>query len=302
MARPIRANEGITQGLRRSARADLADARDSIRDPKVEFAERIHSVRTAIKKVRAETRMVRPRVRRAAKENRRLRKIARSVGALREAEVLVGTYDSLLRDGGAKPSRRKLRGYLADRLRQATREFDGRHGFDRLGRDLARARRRAKRWTSVARKAGTAKDHGWTAIDEGVVEEYARARQRMADAQRMDTPEAFHAWRRSAKTHRHQLHALREIWPQELPDRIDELDRLGDLLGEEHDLSVLESTLLQAPQAILDPRERGTILERLRRSREQRRAHAKALGARLFRESPSIFERRLKAAFEALPG
>jgi CHAD domain-containing protein len=292
MARPIGTDEKLARAVARMTRKDLADARDRLGQSSVELAEQIHGVRTAIKKVRAAARMVGPQMRRAHKENRRLRKIARSVGDLREAEVILGTLDDLGRawPGKQPESLRKLRAYFSSRLHEAERSFRHGHGFGKIRRSLRRARRRARRWTKTA--------NDWGSVGPGVVEQYRRSRERMAQAYRARSGEAFHAWRRSVKSHRHQVHTLLEIWPQELPHREEELGRLGDLLGEEHDLTVFEAALGQAPPAVIAAADRDKLLTLAHRRRDQRREQAKTIGARLFRESAAAFERRLKAAFE----
>ncbi len=290
MAHPIRTDEKLGRALARMTRKDLADARHQLGRSNVELAEQIHSIRTAIKKVRASARMVAPQVRRARKENRRLREIARSVGELREAEVILGTLDDLGRVRQQSESLRKLGAYFSSRLHEAERSFRRRQGVGRMRRRLARARRRARRWT----KAG----NDWASIGQGVVEQYRRCRERMAQAYQAESGQAFHDWRRSVKSHRHQVHSLLEIWPQELQSRVDELDRLGDLLGEEHDLTVFESALDRTPAAVVDPADRDELLAVLDRRRDQRRRQAQAIGSRLFRESAVTFGRRLKAAFE----
>jgi CHAD domain-containing protein len=208
--------------------------------------------------------------------------------------VLLGTLDDLVRTWpGKKPdSLRKLRAHFSVRLDEALQAFDRTCGFAKLARQLGRARRRVKRWT----RAGD----GWKAFGPGVARQYQQAHVRMAQAYRAGTGDAFHAWRRSVKSHRHQLHALMDLWPQELKGRVDQLDRLGDLLGEEHDLTVLESVLAATPLDVLDRPAHVQLLKQLDRRRDQRRAQARSLGAPLFREQPGVFKRRLKTAFRAL--
>ncbi len=293
MAHPIQSDEEMARAVRRIARKDLGQARALIGQASTSFPDRVHAVRTAIKKARAMDRLVGARVRRAHKEDGRLRKVARSLGPVREAEVLVATLDDLVHgwSGEKASSMRKLRMYFTAQSREAANTFAAKRGFAKLGRKLGRARRRIRHWPSHR--------PGMRPIEASAAQLYERAQKRMTKAYRLKSGEAFHAWRRSAKSHRHQLHALRDLWPQELRDRIDKLDQLGDLLGHEHDLTVFEAQLGQVPAAVLDPHARRQLLERVHRRRDQLRAQAKTLGDPLFREAPPVFRRRLNAALTA---
>ena len=62
-----------------------------------------------------------------------------------------------------------------------------------------------------------------------------------------DKPEetAFHEWRKRVKDLGYQTQTLRELWPPVLKRFRDELDQLGDLLGKEHDLTLVRNVVLK---------------------------------------------------------
>jgi CHAD domain-containing protein len=278
------------------ARAELRDARAVVRAERPPLRDRVHDVRTSIKKVRALTRLVRPAVGRPARrENRRLRKIARAVSGVRDAEVLLTTFDNLAAELGASRSAslRQARGRLAARLRESARPFRGDdRAYRRLASRLRTARRKVKRWTVPA-------PDGWRAVIPGFVDGYRQARRAMNAAARSGAGEDFHAWRRAAKAHRHHVFALEAICPRRLKPRLEDLDRLGDLLGDEHDLDVLEQTIRGEWTCFPDERDCDRVLRLLDRRRRGLRREARAIGARLFAERPSDFGRRARADFRA---
>jgi CHAD domain-containing protein len=275
------------------ARAELRDARQSLTRSSSSLAERVHGLRTATKKVRALTRLVRPGVGRPArKANRRLRGIAREVSGVRDAEVLLHTLDGLLGSLDGRPSAalRDARARLAARLREARRPFRTERGLDGIAKELARAQRRVGRWLPPGH-------HDWRAVSPGLLDGYDRARQAMARAYAGKSGADFHAWRRAVKNHRHQVQALREAWPDNRCDELDELDRLGDLLGDEHDLTVLADTIQAELTSIPNQRACARLLAQLETRRRKLRAEARPLGRHLFAEAPRTWLRRLHPHF-----
>jgi CHAD domain-containing protein len=139
----------------------------------------------------------------------------------------------------------------------------------------------------------------WLAIDQGLALGYRRARDAMAAAYRTKSGADFHAWRRRVKTHRHQIAALETLAPGRLKARIDRLDRLGDLLGDEHDLTVLEEAVRGHLSRIPDRRQRARLLRRIADGRARLRRRARPLGNSLFTEIPSAFRDRMRRDFRA---
>src|SRR5438552_12753445 len=92
----IRQHEALPHAIKRMARAELAHAGGVVGDARRPLHERIHDVRTTVKKVRALDRLVRPVAGGAArKADDRLRKVARAVSGARDAEVVLKTFDDV---------------------------------------------------------------------------------------------------------------------------------------------------------------------------------------------------------------
>ena len=293
MAFQIKPGEALPHAITRMARAELADARDAVAAPRRSVDERVHDVRTAIKKVRALVRLVKheaPR-RRARRADRRLRKVAGAVSAARDAEVVLKTFDGVVRAMQARPgeSLAQARAHLGGRLRAHARPLRRKRKTEALGARLARARRAVESWVP--------NDDRWRAIGRGLTKGYRRAREAMAAAYRSESGADFHAWRRAVKTHRHQMQALETVAPRTLRPRLDTLDRLGDLLGDEHDLTVLEETVREEQACFADERQCDHLLRLIAQRRFRLRDRARPLGKKLFAERPSDFRDRLHADF-----
>ena len=291
----IEAGEPLPRALRRIVRAQLEEARAAAIDPGLPLGERVHEVRTAMKKVRALNRLVRPALGKPARDaDRRLRKIAHSVSALRDAGVILNTFDHAAAGGRRASSRAALAGVrarLALHLREQTQAFERARCARRLRSDLAHERRRVDAWMPEA-------DH-WNAIDEGLTDGYRRARKAMAVAYASESGADFHAWRRAVKTHRHQVAALEAIAPRRMKARLHELDRLGDLLGDEHDLTVLEAAIGAELPQLADPEPIEHLLQQSAVRRRGLRRSAQPLGKWLFAERPTTFRDRVRSDFRA---
>ena len=280
----------VRQAARRLLRVELQGAIDAAEDDRRPRGERIHDVRTALKRARALLRLVSSLLgRRGREERRRLAAIARQFGAVRDAEVAVETIDRLLPLlGGQSSALSALRIRAVAEWRALERRAETAQDLRRASRALALARRRAERLFDRAR------GQGGRAVADGFVREYGKARQAMKDADRLHTPLAFHVWRKGVKIHAYHVKVLTNAGVKEMASRRDSLDALGSLLGEGHDLTVFEATI-RAEQPRLghsvDCERLLAVIETRQRDIHRR---VKQLGRRLFVDRPSMMRRKLR--------
>jgi CHAD domain-containing protein len=136
-------------------------------------------------------------------------------------------------------------------------------------------------------------DVNWDALLPGLRRTYRRARGAYSKAKARRKPEAFHAFRTPEKRHLYQVKLLESLWPDALSSRLDELDKLGELLGDHHDLSLLESALSAARGS---EREKERIQVLIARRMKQLERKSLRLGALLFAPKPKIFCQGLRRA------
>jgi hypothetical protein len=134
-------------------------------------------------------------------------------------------------------------------------------------------------------------------VGPGLVAGYRRARRTMARAYEARDAVAFHEWRTAVKAHRHHVYVLEEIWPEEIDVRLHELEHLGELLGEEHDLAMLHETIRAQRDCFAHERDYRRLRLLVDKRRQRLRAEARPLGERLFAERPRDLRRRFRTYF-----
>jgi CHAD domain-containing protein len=140
---------------------------------------------------------------------------------------------------------------------------------------------------------------GWTAIEPGLQHSYEQVRETFRAAVQKPSPENLHAWRKQVKTFWYQLQL---IFPEQAPEMrtlIDRLDRLGEQLGEEHDLGLLKQFVIEQH----DERDKIEELKKLIEARQRRlRQSVLKLGDQLFAEASVSVSRRMESHWNAFHG
>ncbi len=280
----LKKSEPPTKALRRVCREHVAAALDWLR--KTGKPAAIHNVRKEIKKSRAIVRLVdgtrAPGANR--KTARRLRRVARRLNGSRDARVMLEVFKQLANGRAAKFL--ETHHALLKHSHREDREFR-KHAAGAAKRLLRQAKRRVGKLKFTA--------SGWAAIEPGLQQNYRRAQALWRRAGRQPVPENFHDWRKYVKNFRYHLELLCPKWPAETRGLMEKLDRLGDCLGQDHDLFMLQQFVLAEGNAQEAP---GLI--RLIAGRQVKlRAEALKLGAAVFSESPGRMCRRLKKQWQA---
>jgi hypothetical protein len=149
---------------------------------------------------------------------------------------------------------------------------------------LGRARKALER---AQRSAPKRVEHAgdFAAVRSGIAEMYRRAR----DAGHKLTPDSdaarFHHWRKRVKDLGHHLTLFAGL--HRAPrGRIKTLDRLEELLGDDHDLASLRSVLVESPELYGTARGFTLMLGAIDRRQTALRRRALALGRRVLAEKP----------------
>jgi CHAD domain-containing protein len=276
----------------------------------------VHEARKAIKRLRTIVRMLEGELGSAvcSFEQDELRAAAAPLGPARDAEVMASTLDELVRRNRKRLSGRagvlSLRLALAREREQAERALSAQARLD-AGRKVAGFRARAELW-----QLGPGSDLDVAAA--GLRRIYRQGRQRYGRAAgkhggRMHT---MHQWRKRVKDLRYAAEALRPPsggppggakerkrareqakWLRRIAKRA---DTLGEMLGEEHDLAVLDEWISQHGAAAGAGRGTRRRLSKLiaQRRRKLRRRALRA-GAELYARRPKRFLARLAKAHRA---
>ncbi len=106
-----------------------------------------------------------------------------------------------------------------------------------------------------------------------------------------------HDWRKRVKSLYYALDMLGAKKAKGARRATRRADRLGDLLGSEHDLWMLCAYVEEHPDAFgADTAAKAELLKRIEQRRRRLRKRALALGARLYKRKPGRFTRRIGRA------
>ena len=288
----LKQSESVSEGVRRMAVAQLDKVLAHLGCQDGERDKHIHEARKATKRLRALVRLVRRDLGDEVYllENQCYRAAGQRLSGLRDATVLVETLDRLVECLGKDvPKSRfaRVRMWLVERRDRAYGQTDSiNRAVQEVVADLAQARERLEHW-NLQRE-------GWGGIRVGVQRIYARGRRDFAAAYALPSDEAFHDWRKQVKYLWYYTQILENVWPPVMQSLTEELDQLGELLGQDHDLAVLRTTVLaEFPRAGAT----ATLMALERRIGEVRsrmQGQARLLGERIYVERPREFTRRLR--------
>jgi CHAD domain-containing protein len=254
----------------------------------------VHDARTSLKKIRALLRLVRDEIDGDvfAQENICFRDAGRQLSAVRDAAVMIKTFDKLVDQFSAQLTAQaytELRKVLGQS--STAQRAEKQKTLAMVAQTIGVARQRVEHWPI--------NHEGFSTLRPGIERACKRGRRSLAQAVDQPSVENFHAWRKQVKCLWYQIRFLKPIWPKMMEPLADEFKTLGDYLSDDHDLAIIrERVLEQAKQ--LDDR---TALEALVALIDQRRGEleveAKPLGARIYAEKPGAFVDRLQAYWQA---
>jgi CHAD domain-containing protein len=284
-------HESIATGIRRVL-CELLDhcAGLLVDDQGVAKDEAVHDTRRYLKRARAVLRLLRPHV--STEDfgplDRTLRDCGRDIAGPRDAKVVRQTFGKLLQSSVPENKRDGI-----------AREVLPRLGCEAAQADPVELKRLAKRLAKVRRTLANLEvaKSGWSCLGPGLESAYRKCQKAGALAGETRDPNDLHEWRKSSKHVWHQVQLLRQAWPELLDPLASEYSRLSTLLGDAHDLHVLQLRLEELPERV--GKIAAPVAEAARQDRLRAESQAVALGARLLAEEPAAFEQRLHRIWKA---
>ncbi len=286
--------ESVAEARTRVAREQLDQAIDELTtrledDP----GKAIHNARKAIKRERSLLRLVGRSLPAGERrqDNAALRNAARRLSGARDGAALVATVDALSD---------RFAGRLPERAFTAIRDELGaeQHGH-RAPRDLPVRTAAAVSELEAVRErtaAWSTADEGWRTLEAGVNRAYVRGRKALKGVRRGRSVEALHEWRKRVKDLWYQSQLLAAVGGPVLAGQAEDAHRLASLLGDDHDLAVLDETLARRVSAPVDI---DGVRELIAHRRDELQTEALALGRRVYAEKPNAFRRRMRRYWRA---
>jgi CHAD domain-containing protein len=255
----------------------------------VNHAELVHEARKAIKRMRALARLLRYELGEQELErvNSSLRAAGQRLAGARDAEVRLATLQRLR---ARHPKALTLEGIerLSEQLEREREQASEPTPPQDVLADIADMRRHLARWNLV--------EHDFEALAPGLKRIYREGCRRYARVKREHARNAedVHDWRKRVKSLYYALDMLGGASAKRARGATRRAERLGDLLGEEHDLWLLAAYVEQHPDAFgEDTSAHETLLKLTERRRERLRGRALELGARLYERKAGDFTRRI---------
>jgi hypothetical protein len=276
MSGHLKRDEKLAHGLRRIARSHARVIRKCGLDQNP-FA-RVHEARKGIKKLRALLRLVRRRLddRQYKKQMTQLREMARTLAPVRDAGVQQQTL---------RKFHRSFRRRLAERALARWENFSAERNNEQFEVLTKYRKGWAARCASVLdgveewHLKGFASQH----LRPGLKKSLKRFAKGYQKARRSPTVAALHEWRKRTKNLFFQLKFFNQR-PKSVKRLASRLNELGETLGDDHDLALLERTARQ-----LDPRLWQGIQQVTRKRRAKLQQSAFKLGRKLRGKKGMVF-------------
>jgi len=269
------------RALRRAGRERIRMALARLRRSRRPAA--IHGARKDIKKLRAIFQLARDEIggNTFHKATNSLRAAAKRLAVSRDARVMLKAFEKLAGRDAEKFG--VCRAALEKHARRETRQF-------RRNDSAGVAKQFLKRIDRCVKNLKI-RPQGWAAIEPGLRRSYRQGRHAWKTARRRPLPENFHAWRKQVKCFGYQLRLVCPDWPGPVRGLTHQLEQLGEMLGDDHDLELLKHFVMEEDG---DPAGEPAVLRRrIERRQKELRARALEIGQDLFAKRPAAVWTRL---------
>ena len=297
MSYRLQLQEPLGAELRRVATDELGSAVAGLEaaGPR-DRAKAVHSARKSVKKTRALLRLARPGLpgRVYREEQDALRAAGQLLSGTRDADVLGETVDGLAERFAGRLPASAFNGLRRAVVAQARAELPE----DRSAEAVAALR-------AIAARVETwpVEDTDAKALRSGALRVQKGGAGRFKAARKAGGGEAMHDLRKRVKDRWYHERLLEEGWPGVFGAYADEADRLGELLGDEHDLAVLDERLAQHGDTLRTRADLGEVRALIAERRAELVDEALALGGRIYGETTKTYGQRLRLGLRgARPG
>ena len=297
----FRAGEHLAEAIDRVTDEQFDVALGIADSPAQDRALAVHSTRKSLKRLRAMLRLVRDVIPEDCypTDNQVLKLIGLELSAVRDSWVMSQTLGRIVPHNPATDEALpELVARLESQYRATSRAvLDNEAQIVSIIEQLENAKKRSSRWVVLA-NSDAPLPHAFVSIRPGLERVYKRGRRGLHIVQGSPTDTLLHVWRKRAKYLRHQLEALNVLDPTRLQELEDRLERLTDLLGDDHDLAVLSARLTE-DTSLRDGVDVDPVLAAIGHHRHELQAEAVELGATIYVDPTGKFISRLEKLWPA---
>ena len=284
--------ESFSEGIKRITSEQVDKALENLRATRYKD-EAVHDARVCVKKIRAGLRMIQDSLGNKAFEEEDIayRDVARLLSKVRDSKAMLEILDKLTSHFSAQLAADAFAETRAGLQRSKSAQRRGvKTAMSEAAKSLRNARKRIEGWTKLDAKQS---------LSQGLKRTYKSGLQSFKLAYDKGSVDAFHEWRKHVKHLLYQTRILQPIWGRVMKALTRELDALGELLSEHHDIALLRDGVTE-----LRSKDNEVEIEALIALIDQRRGElevqARQLGARIFAETPHAFISRNEAYWKTL--
>lgn len=253
--------------------------------------ETIHEIRKSFKKLRAFLRLVRFDISYYKAENRFLRDLGRSIAQLRDATACFKMLTILAKKEKSQLDFDQIEVQLKNQRANLEKEFiREKNILNQVQAALENKIQEIDDWPLQLKD--------FNSLKKGLQKVYKRGRNGYVNALKKGTPQRFHEWRKRAKYLWHQVDMLNFLWPEILKPLAKEMHTISDLLGTDHDLTLLDEMVGTHQLTFGSEQARHTFRSLLREQQGQYRDRALVLGAKIYAETPKAFASKLETYWD----
>jgi CYTH domain-containing protein/CHAD domain-containing protein len=251
----------------------------------VDSSKAVHEVRKRCKELRGLVRLLRPVLGDGYRPfSVEVREAARELSPIRDAQVLLSTVERLQSSAGPK------HGGRLEPVRSHQRVLAGVATHDLRSDDPRLIRARARLQAARVMIDSWPLDDDPATIAAGLGRTYRAGHAALKSARKHPDDDNVHEWRKSVKYLWYQARLVEPRDPERIGPLVKDLDRLSDLLGDDHDLAVLAAQLRTAASTGELDRHVAKLGIRLAIERQSKlRSKALRLGRTVYASSPSAF-------------
>jgi len=295
----LKPGERVPAGIKRIVREEIEGAIRQLRGAgEADRDQAIHEARKNVKKIRGLLRLMRPELGEVfRRENIFFRDIGRQLSHFRDAGASIETFDALREKYRGRLGRAGLasiRRRLIARKRQAEKQGGIEEVLHGTAVALRRSARRVEAWPLAA--------VGFEAVAPGLQATFRSGRKALERARKHPLPENYHEWRKRVKDHWYHVRLLEGAWDETMPAYERRLKDLETWLGEDHNLVVLQETVMAEPGFFGPAPEIRLFAKLIGKYRKELRGDALALGARIYGHKPGHFTRRIQRQWDTAAG
>jgi hypothetical protein len=280
----------MSEALRRVALGEIEIAQGALASPPDRHSG-VHNARKCLKRLRSLLLLARPGMPGPVflDLTERIAAIARGLAPARDAHALIAAVSKLERETAAGPGLgpiHSMRAWLEKRRHAAEQNLERSAAAEAL-RGLLDIR---------GAFAGLAVyPDNFRSLAKGLRRGYRATRTAFQHAFATEHDDDLHDWRKGVQHHWRQMQLLAPCWPSELNTRVDAARSLSQLLGDDHDISLLCHLVSTPTMTFGGPEETAAFLKRCRKRQKTLRKEAATQGARLFAERSRPFAERIEA-------